>query len=729
MENRYNPFEGSKSSSSGSSGSDEGSSSSDSDSSGESDSSQMETQNPRLSASSKPWAPPLYNPFFEGKKRRTKKKSQRKESNNLRGRVYSKQHIRMMMIGKSGAGKTTLINMMVNLFFEKKYLNDERLIAITQNLKYDYKKKRKLATDFETELERKDCKIECNIDLFKSLQTDKAGADQRISQTTSCNTYTVRRKNLKLSIIDTPGICDTNGIEQDRANVQSIVDALKVMEYVDCICIVHSASVFRLDDMYLYLINELKCMLPKSMKTNIALVFTNTINKLKVDTTILREHFDTPSQHVYYFENDCLIPFEVISNNDKNDLVDEEYKKRSAAKWKSNGVEFVKMLAAIDKSMEPVRHSKVIRIQSYRIIVQKYLNSILEMHKKIFKIKEKISGYKEEIEEAEKELKDNSEHTKTVNKMVEVKRQNFVQEQSFQDLEEGKKINQCYTCLTVCHDACDKEILGSATGWTLLNCKVFNGGGNCIVCGHLQTEHKLSTKQIFLEVKTVEVKCQEPKKKVSTDKMMKIRYEQAEKNILKLKQSKRDTESTLEGNERLIRKYESCLFICLEELGILAFDRTNESILNYLSHMEKEIKGRKFDFTKSTDVTLRSRLLEEVELEKKKAEILRQVKEYKLKVLHKDSRHEVESDFEKEFDIQNDLSTETKLRIELSNTKMFEIIDLNHKMRKKANRIKAKKRKMNPSNQIEQVNSIIDTEASKKGLSISSQIFNTHNNY
>jgi len=40
-------------------------------------------------------------------------------------------HYKILVIGKTGAGKSTTINMLINLALNKKY-DDERLIAISQ---------------------------------------------------------------------------------------------------------------------------------------------------------------------------------------------------------------------------------------------------------------------------------------------------------------------------------------------------------------------------------------------------------------------------------------------------------------------------------------------------------------------------------------------------------------------------------------------------------------------
>jgi predicted GTPase len=44
--------------------------------------------------------------------------------------LLNKPHYKILIIGKTGAGKSTAINMIVNLIFNHKY-EDDRAIAIT----------------------------------------------------------------------------------------------------------------------------------------------------------------------------------------------------------------------------------------------------------------------------------------------------------------------------------------------------------------------------------------------------------------------------------------------------------------------------------------------------------------------------------------------------------------------------------------------------------------------
>ena len=78
---------------------------------------------------------------------------------------------RAVVIGKSGAGKSTFINMVANLCQERKY-SDPRIVAITQGFS--------LMTE-DGEIQQK--VLPCNMRQFKELQTDDVNAGQTKSQT------------------------------------------------------------------------------------------------------------------------------------------------------------------------------------------------------------------------------------------------------------------------------------------------------------------------------------------------------------------------------------------------------------------------------------------------------------------------------------------------------------------------------------------------------------------
>ena len=258
-------------------------------------------------------------------------------------------HVKLLVIGRSGAGKTTLINSFTNLFHDKSY-SDERLISITQNFEL---------RDLNGKLIK--IKLQSNIKDFALKQSDNEKG-QQCSQTEKCNIYTFEREDLILSLIDTPGLGDTRGIKQDKENVAHIVNGVQVLSDFNAICLVHKGSDSRVDDMLKYLIHELKGMLTKECKNNFILCFTGVVNKFKIDALPAINSMGIPTERMVYFENDCLIPPQRLPSRD------EDYEEMADRFWISNKKNYLNAIKLAFK-MTPQKTKEIKDLHSNKSIL------------------------------------------------------------------------------------------------------------------------------------------------------------------------------------------------------------------------------------------------------------------------------------------------------------------------------------------------------------------------
>jgi septin family protein len=84
--------------------------------------------------------------------------------------IFSKKKYNVLVLGKTGAGKTTAINMFLNMAKSLKY-KDPRLVGITQVFKFQ---------------DQKPIELSCNIDEFREKQSDFK-LNQSESQTKDAN--------------------------------------------------------------------------------------------------------------------------------------------------------------------------------------------------------------------------------------------------------------------------------------------------------------------------------------------------------------------------------------------------------------------------------------------------------------------------------------------------------------------------------------------------------------
>ncbi|KAG8695891.1 hypothetical protein FRC11_001132 [Ceratobasidium sp. 423] len=105
----------------------------------------------------------------------------------------------------------------------------------------------------------------------------ESGLDRSQSQTTEARIYSFATTNgVKVRILDTPGLADTRGIQEDKRHKAKIVRAIQdFIKVIDGVMIVANGRVERLTVATDYTLNILATLFPRSIVDNIGIIFTN----------------------------------------------------------------------------------------------------------------------------------------------------------------------------------------------------------------------------------------------------------------------------------------------------------------------------------------------------------------------------------------------------------------------------------------------------------------------
>ncbi|PFH47908.1 hypothetical protein AMATHDRAFT_87438 [Amanita thiersii Skay4041] len=148
----------------------------------------------------------------------------------------------ILLVGETGTGKTSLLSLLANTLVGRSPKN--------YNLIHDPK-------------------IE-------------AGGGNKHSQTNAAKVYEFYSTNgIRVRILDTPGLADTRGMQQDEQHKASIATAIRNNTiFVNAVIILANGTVPRLGVATDYALSALSAIFPRSLANNIGLLFTNVASHL-----------------------------------------------------------------------------------------------------------------------------------------------------------------------------------------------------------------------------------------------------------------------------------------------------------------------------------------------------------------------------------------------------------------------------------------------------------------
>ncbi|KAH7159640.1 hypothetical protein B0J13DRAFT_519096 [Dactylonectria estremocensis] len=116
--------------------------------------------------------------------------------------------------------------------------------------------------------------IQKKVAIETSTSENDVSSGQSVTQETMV--YAVDIGNTRVRLIDTPGIGDTRGVDQDNKNMADILQVLRGYKNLHGVLILLKPNAFRLTTLFRFCLKQLLTLLHRNAAQNIAFGFTNT---------------------------------------------------------------------------------------------------------------------------------------------------------------------------------------------------------------------------------------------------------------------------------------------------------------------------------------------------------------------------------------------------------------------------------------------------------------------
>ena len=341
----------------------------------------------------------------------------------------------LMLVGTTGAGKTTLINGMINYLFGVKWKDDFRLVLIAE-------------------------------DPVKS---------QAHSQTALITAYTIypyegSQFEYVLTIIDSPGFGDITGLERDRHIIQQMQDFFSIkgengIDHLDGIGFVVQASLARLTIQQNYIYDSIFSIFGSDVVKNIFIMVTFADGGVPSVIAAIQETKIECSKY-YKFNNSALF---AVNKKLTKELKEEDVSFNEIF-WKISSI-------SLQRFFQAFRTVSGVSLYFTKEVLRerKQLETTLEaLQQQITRGCVKMEELRKEeivLQQIEAKIVTNKKFTNSVE----------IQKQRKVDLLTGQYVTNCLICHFTCHIHCDY-----ADDRDKYKCSVMNGSGKenafCTAC-------------------------------------------------------------------------------------------------------------------------------------------------------------------------------------------------------------------------------------------------------
>ncbi|EGC33226.1 hypothetical protein DICPUDRAFT_154762 [Dictyostelium purpureum] len=455
----------------------------------------------------------------------------------------------ILVIGETGSGKSTLINTITNYFLGGK---------IPDNIKVAIKTKFFDATE-----------------NFKSNENDSH--DRTKSQTDSCNTYSFKKDSKTFVFIDTPGLSDTRGVEQDDINIGKIIDSAENCLNLSAVLIVINGSVPRMTINLQNVITRLRGSIPDSLLNNIFLVFTNCY-KFERNFVIESLEIEVNTDNIFHMNNNAFSSDKRLWDEDSIDALKKEFER--------SFITTERLLETVSK-LSSVSTKHFGEMKKHRMIIKSTLHKAKVDIGNLQMLQDSLASYQAQLKKANNDVESFKNYTKKTT----------VATYELKDAHYHSTI--CSTCNHVCHDNCRLSEISTMGDNAFLGCYAMSGCNNCGICPSKcsYTVHYHDKKTMVSVEKTVEEELKDLKDKFMKSSQLSTQYSG---QISTLSDAKKLADETLKKMTTEI------VYSCKELKKLCSGFNLVDELQITLTQMEMEAKNStSFDARKSADEMIR----------------------------------------------------------------------------------------------------------------------------
>ena len=341
----------------------------------------------------------------------------------------------VILVGATGAGKTTWINAFVNFMM---------------NIRRD--------------------------DPFRFRLIMESNDDKQAqSQTSLVTLYRLHQQkgmdiNCSITLIDTPGFADTDGIGRDKEIEREISSLFQegYVDHIDTVAFVLQASLPRLTPTQKYVFDSMMALFGKDIEENIVLLFTFSDTKAPQALGAVESHGIKYSKYLQ-FNNSSIVDYDVGSNDPAMELMNEHMWK----KWTNNFRVFMDVIAGLEGKTTVQTKDVLLQREKLRMHVSSLRTSIEDG---LFKM-EQLKTEEELLESIKGDKKRNESHTYQIQRVIYDRTPD----------PSNRNHTTCMKCNMTCHENCPKPSDADLHG-----CVAMGQDKKCQVCPNKcpWTEHK-----------------------------------------------------------------------------------------------------------------------------------------------------------------------------------------------------------------------------------------------